>query len=140
MAQDSHRGVHPAAHGNHHDHECGPTQNHKFTYNLFFAHQFSLVFAYLMCDPRQLFLQVGPEAPKVCTPQQRDCLPPCLALHLTVECILHPDRVWEPLATGTWASSQQSLSLLVDQVPHSSLWDKELAGDVHCYDMAGVAW
>ena len=93
-----------------------------------------------MCDPRQLFLQGGPETPKVCTPQQRDCLPPCLALHLTVECILHPDRVWEPLATGTWASSQQSLSLLVDQVPHSSLWDKELAGDVHCYDMAGVAW
>ena len=32
----------------------------------FFAHQFLLVFVYLMCGPRQLFLfQRGPETPKV---------------------------------------------------------------------------
>ena len=31
----------------------------------FFAHQFSLVFVYLMCGPRQLFFfQCGPETPK----------------------------------------------------------------------------
>ena len=41
--------------------ECGPTQKHKFTYNLFFAHQFSLVFVYLMC---------GPETPKDWTPHR----------------------------------------------------------------------
>ena len=35
----------------------------------FFAHQFSLVFVYLMCGLRQLFFfQCGPETPKVWTP------------------------------------------------------------------------
>ena len=34
----------------------------------FFAHQFSLVFVYLMCGPRQLFSQCGPETPKGWTP------------------------------------------------------------------------
>ena len=35
----------------------------------FFAHQFSLVFVYLMGGPRQLFFfQCGPEAPKGCIP------------------------------------------------------------------------
>ena len=29
-----------------------------------FAHQFLLVFMYLMCSPRQLFFQGGPENPK----------------------------------------------------------------------------
>ena len=30
----------------------------------FFAHQFSLVFVYLKCGPRQLFFRCGPEMPK----------------------------------------------------------------------------
>ena len=30
----------------------------------FFAHQFSLVFVYLMCGPRQLFFQYGPKTTK----------------------------------------------------------------------------
>ena len=35
-----------------------------------FAHQFSLVFVYLMCGPRQLFFfQCGPEMPKGWTPK-----------------------------------------------------------------------
>ena len=34
----------------------------------FFAHQFSLVFVYLTCDPRQLFFQCSPETPKGWTP------------------------------------------------------------------------
>ena len=33
-----------------------------------FAHQFSLVFVYLMCGPSQLFCQCGPEMPKGWTP------------------------------------------------------------------------
>ena len=37
----------------------------------FFAYQFSLVFVYWMCGPRQLFfLQCGPETPKGRTPLQ----------------------------------------------------------------------
>ena len=48
--------------------ECSPTQNCKCTYNLFIAHQFSLVFVCLMCSPRQLFFQCGPETPKGWTP------------------------------------------------------------------------
>ena len=42
------------------------TQNYKCTENFFFfAHQFSLVFVYLMCGPRQLFFfQCGPETPE----------------------------------------------------------------------------
>ena len=43
-------------------------RNRKFTENLFFAHQFSLVIMYLRCDPRQLFFQCGPETPKGWTP------------------------------------------------------------------------
>ena len=46
--------------------ECSPTQNHKFTENLFFACQFSLMFVYLMCSPRQLFFHCGPEMTKGC--------------------------------------------------------------------------
>ena len=34
----------------------------------FLAHQFSLVFVYLMCGSRQLFFQCGPETPKGWTP------------------------------------------------------------------------
>ena len=35
----------------------------------FFAHQFLLVFVYLVCGPRQLlFFQGGPDMPKVWTP------------------------------------------------------------------------
>ena len=34
----------------------------------FFAHQFLLVFVYLMCGPRQLFFQYGAAMPKVWTP------------------------------------------------------------------------
>ena len=34
----------------------------------FFAHQFSLVFVYLMCGPRQLFFQRGRDTPKDWTP------------------------------------------------------------------------
>ena len=44
--------------------ECSPTQNGKFTENLLFSYQFPLVFVYLMCGPRQLFFQCGPEMPK----------------------------------------------------------------------------
>ena len=41
----------------------------KFTSNLFFAQQFSLVFVYLMCGPGQLiFFQCGPEMPNGWTP------------------------------------------------------------------------
>ena len=55
---------------------CGPgwlwmplsIRNRKFTENLFFAHQFSWVFVYLMCGPRQLFFRCGPETPKGWTP------------------------------------------------------------------------
>ena len=39
-----------------------------FFFFFFFAHQFSLVFVYLTCGPRQLFFQCGPEKPKVWTP------------------------------------------------------------------------
>ena len=34
----------------------------------FSGHQFSLMFLYLMCNPRQLFFQCGPEMPKGWTP------------------------------------------------------------------------
>ena len=34
----------------------------------FLAHQLSSMFVYLMCGPRQLFFQCGPETPKVRTP------------------------------------------------------------------------
>ena len=34
---------------------------------IFSAPQFSLVFAYLMCGPRQFFVQCGPETPKIWT-------------------------------------------------------------------------
>ena len=40
-----------------------------FFFFFFFAHQFSLVFVYLMCGPRQLFFfHCGPEKPKDWTP------------------------------------------------------------------------
>ena len=40
--------------------------------DLFFAHQFPLVFVYLMCGPRQLSLfRCGPETPKGWTPLLR---------------------------------------------------------------------
>ena len=48
--------------------ECGPP---KIVHLLktFFSHQFSLVFMYLMCGPRQLlFFQCGPETSKSWTP------------------------------------------------------------------------
>ena len=44
-----------------------------FFFFFFFAHQFLLVFVYLMCGLRQLFFQCGPEMPKVWTPL--DALP-----------------------------------------------------------------
>ena len=60
-------GLHEAQDG----YECGPTHNRKFIQNLCFDHQFSLVFVYLMCGPRQLFFfQCDPETPKVWTPLQ----------------------------------------------------------------------
>ena len=55
------QGVQPAARGPHvaqDGYERSPTQNCIFTYNLFFAHQLSLVFVYLS-DPRQLFFRCG---------------------------------------------------------------------------------
>ena len=68
------RGVQPVAHRPHaaqDARECSLTQNRKFTSNLFFffAHQFSLVFVYLACGPRQLFFfWCGPRMPKCRTP------------------------------------------------------------------------
>ena len=63
------RGVQPLAWGPHvaqDGYECVSTQNCKLTSNLFFfAHQFSLVYVYFMCGPRQLFFQCGPELAKV---------------------------------------------------------------------------
>lgn len=52
--------VHPVIQ---HGQEGGPTQNCKFTPNLFWAHQCSLVGVYLTGGPRQLlFSRCGPEA------------------------------------------------------------------------------
>ena len=60
-------GLHEAQDG----YECGPTHNRKFIQNLCFDHQFSLVFVYLMCGPRQLFFfQCDPEMPKGWIPLQ----------------------------------------------------------------------
>ena len=43
--------------------------SHKLWMDIFFAHQFSLVFVYLVCGPKQLFFfQCGPETPKGWTP------------------------------------------------------------------------
>ena len=57
--------VQPVARGPHvaqGDYECGLK-------TFFFAHQFSLVFVYLMCGPRQLFFfQCGSEMPEGWTP------------------------------------------------------------------------
>ena len=40
----------------------------KLCKDLIFAHQFSSVFVYLMCSSRPIFVQCGPERPKVWTP------------------------------------------------------------------------
>ena len=65
------RGVQPTARRLHADqagYKCGPTKIINLLKAFFFAHQILLVFVYLMCGPRQLFLQCGPEMPKVWTP------------------------------------------------------------------------
>ena len=49
-------GIQPAAQDGY---ECGPTQNHLNLFKPFFFNQFSLVFVYLMCGPRQLFFEYG---------------------------------------------------------------------------------
>ena len=40
----------------------------KIMHRPFSAHQFSLVFVYVMCGPSEFFLQCGPETPKGWTP------------------------------------------------------------------------
>ena len=47
--------------------ESGPMQNYLLKI-FFFAHQFFLVFVYLMCGPRQLFFFQSREAKRLGTP------------------------------------------------------------------------
>ena len=61
---------------------------------IFFAHQFLLVFVYLMCGPRQLFLfQCGPETPKGWTlhskPNLQDSFVPVSSTAFTTELLLN---------------------------------------------------
>ena len=44
----------------------------KTFFFFFFAHQFLLMFVYLMCTPRKLFFRCGPETPKGWTPLSTD--------------------------------------------------------------------
>ena len=59
----------------------------------FFARQFPLVFMYLMCSPKKLFFQCGPEMPKLWTPCCRQCkrilLPRIIVLENTICFISH---------------------------------------------------
>ena len=82
----------------------------------FFADPFSLVFVYLMCDPRQLFLfPCGTEMPKVWT---------LLLGHLPLlPCSLEGDRaVWEvrsvPVVNLSSAEGLQSSRLHADHKNH----------------------
>ena len=88
----------PAAHGPpvaQGGYKCSPTQNHKFTKDLFFAHPFTLVFVYLTCGPRQLFFfQCGPETPKGWAPLLQTCGKPFKRIHCKgIECIKHKTQI-----------------------------------------------
>ena len=100
--EDSNKGVQPVACASHvtqDGYEWGPTQNHKFTENLFFfAHQFSLVFVYLICSPKLLFFQCGPETPKDWIPLGLKCPHNPWLLVFTPCVILCPWVLMEPVA------------------------------------------
>ena len=86
----------------------------------FFAHQFSLVFVYLMCNPRQLFFHCGPETPQGWTPLARTYIYPSVPpqpMNLTwyqtvcvfISCHV---RVWA-VRLGICCSTQQELIFFV---------------------------